>query len=83
MNFEPVIINLNNYFSDPDGETLLYTYELENDTTFNLQLVDNIIVLTSLDSITGSSQVTITADDQQSNKATIQDTFTVTVTNTE
>jgi len=82
MNFEPVIINLNNYFTDPDGETLLYTYELENDTTFNIQLVDNIIVLTSLDSITGSSQVTITADDQQSSKATVQDTFTVTVTNT-
>jgi len=80
MNFDPVIINLNNYFSDPDGETLLYSYELANDTTFNVQLLDNIIVLTSQDSITGSSQVIITADDQNSSsKDIISDTFTVTV----
>ena len=83
MNFDPVIINLNNYFSDPDGETLLYSYELENDTTFNVQLLDNIIVLTSQDSIIGSSQVIITADDQNSsNKDIITDTFSVTVIET-
>ncbi len=81
MNFDPVIINLNNYFTDPDGEILTYTYELENDSTFNFQLVDNIVVITSLDSITGNSSITITADDLQSSKATVQDIFNVIVTN--
>ena len=81
MDFEPIIINLNNYFTDPDGQNLTYTYELENDTTFNIQLVDNIIVLTNKDSIIGSSLVTITADDLQSEKVSVQDTFNVSVTN--
>ena len=76
--FDVYVLNLNDYFSDDNGDEISYSAEF-TDTKIGISITDSTLTLTSVSNWYGETSVTITADDQYS-RATIADTFDVIIT---
>lgn len=62
-----VIINLSDYFTDPDGEVLSYNISVSDKSVINAHPVDNQVTITSMNY--GLTDVTVTAADARNETA--------------
>ncbi|MCF7793533.1 MAG: hypothetical protein K9N09_07215 [Candidatus Cloacimonetes bacterium] len=73
---DPIEINLDFYFADPDEDELSYSFEIDN-VIVDLAIDENILTITALENLNGNATVTITADDgiNQASRETCETTF--------
>lgn len=85
--FETVVtINLNEHFGDIDGDALTYSFE-SNEDEISIVLEESELTLSSVLNWYGTSEIIVTADDNQTrnsrssirSRATVSDTFSVVV----
>jgi hypothetical protein len=62
--FDTYSINLNDHFSDPDGDDLTYAVDFD-DEEVDITIVDSTLTINSVTDWNGTAQLTITADDNQ------------------
>ncbi|MCF7911156.1 MAG: tandem-95 repeat protein, partial [Candidatus Cloacimonetes bacterium] len=74
--FDDVVLDLNNYFSDENGDVLSYTAALDN-AKINVDIAGSQMTISSVLNQYGTTEVIVTANDNY--RATVSDTFIVTV----
>lgn len=83
--FTPIVIDLSNHFQDGDGDALTYSVTVDPPLA-NATVTNNILTINSITNISGSVNVTVTANDQyppmalirngsSKNRATCTDSF--------
>lgn len=89
--FIPVTIDLNTYFADNDDTNLTYSVASEPIGIVTALIVNNILTINSILNVSGTTNLTVTADDSYQplamarsthakHRATCSDAFTITVT---
>ena len=63
-------LNLDEYFSDPDGDSLIYTYQLDKQTHTQISLEANLLTVSPI--LVGNNQLTILATDGKSPEVAMQ-----------
>jgi hypothetical protein len=75
--FDPVTLDLDDYYEDIDGDDLSYTIQY-NENNVQIELTGSIAIISSVENWNGSTNIIITVDDGQA-RATITDNFTLQV----
>ncbi|MDP8211617.1 MAG: tandem-95 repeat protein, partial [Candidatus Stygibacter australis] len=79
-NFEPINLNLYDNFADIDNDILYFSASLDVQNSVIINIVDEILTISSLPQWNGSVDVTITAQDEGNDlRLTASDTFTIEV----